>query len=64
MASSLAVPGTGTGVEPSGTSSTSSRFDAGSVLTRSTRAPESAKPIAVAQAMDVLPTPPFPVKKT
>ncbi len=39
-------------------------FDAGSVLTSRTRAPASARWTAVAQAIDVLPTPPLPVKKT
>ena len=43
--------------------STSSRFDAGSVLTSSTRRPRSASATAVAQATLVLPTPPLPVKK-
>ena len=44
------------------TPSTSSRFEAGSVLTSSTRLPASARPMAVAQAEEVLPTPPLPVK--
>ena len=39
-------------------------LDAGSVLTSSTRRPLSARRTAVAQASDVLPTPPLPVKKT
>ena len=42
--------------------STSSRFDAGSVLTSSTRFPASARATAVALATEVLPTPPLPVK--
>ena len=42
---------------------TSSRFEAGSVLTRSTRLPASASAMAVAQAVDVLPAPPLPVKR-
>ena len=37
-------------------------FDAGSVLTSSTRLPWRASVIAVAHAMEVLPTPPLPVK--
>ena len=37
-------------------------FAAGSVLTRSTRRPASVKANAVAHAIDVLPTPPLPVK--
>src|SRR5690554_2411833 len=41
---------------------TSWRLDAGSVLMRSTLAPPSARVTAVAQALDVFPTPPFPVK--
>ena len=51
----------GVGCIPSAVSKTSSRFEAGSVLTRRTRLPPSAKNTAVAQAMDVLPTPPLPV---
>ena len=42
---------------------TSCRFEAGAVLIRSIFLPLSAKPTAVAQAIEVLPTPPFPVKK-
>ncbi len=38
-------------------------FDAGSVLTSSTRLPLSHKATALAHASDVLPTPPLPVKK-
>ncbi|MNF60822.1 hypothetical protein D3C84_424450 [compost metagenome] len=41
---------------------TSSKLDAGSVLIKRTFFPLSASFIAVAQARDVLPTPPFPVK--
>jgi hypothetical protein len=37
-------------------------FDAGSVLTSSTCLPASANCTAAAQAMEVLPTPPLPVK--
>ena len=54
--------GTGVGLPPSETPSTSSRFDAGSVLTSSTRFPRSANSTAVAQASEVFPTPPLPVK--
>ena len=42
--------------------SISSRLDAGSVLTSSTRLPASARAMATAQAIEVLPTPPLPVK--
>ena len=38
-------------------------LEAGSVLTSNTRLPLAANWIAVAQAMEVLPTPPLPVKK-
>jgi hypothetical protein len=55
--------GTGVGLSVRATSSISSRFDAGSVLTISTRNPPSARPMAVAHAREVLPTPPLPVKK-
>jgi hypothetical protein len=57
------APGTGLGVAVSATPSTSSRLDAGSVLTSNTRRPASARASALAQASDVLPTPPLPVKK-
>src|SRR5512135_177332 len=56
------TPGTGVGRPASSTPKTSSRFEAGSVLTRSTRWPRSARPTAVAPATEVLPTPPLPVK--
>src|SRR5512135_3660417 len=56
------TPGTGVGRPASSTPKTSSRFEAGSVLTRSTRWPWSARPTAVAPATEVLPTPPLPVK--
>ena len=42
---------------------TSCRFDAGSVLMSRTCFPASARATAVAQATDVLPTPPLPVRK-
>ena len=42
---------------------TSCKLEAGSVLIRSIFLPLSANPTAVAQAIDVFPTPPFPVKK-
>src|SRR5665647_1996557 len=58
-----ATSGTALGSAVSSTPRTSSRFDAGSVLTSSTRLPASARPMAVAQAAEVLPTPPLPVKK-
>src|SRR6188768_2997184 len=63
-AASLGTCGTSVGLEQSFTPSTSSRLEAGSVLTKSTRLPSSAKAIAVAQAAEVLPTPPLPVKKS
>src|SRR5512135_1005064 len=56
------TPGTGVGRPASSTPKTSSRFEAGSVLTKSTRWPRSARPTAVAPATEVLPTPPLPVK--
>ena len=58
------TPGTGVGWSESATPSISSRFDAGSVLTRRTRRPASASRMAVAQASAVFPTPPLPVKKS
>ena len=61
-AKSLGTDGTGVGVVASDTPSTSSRFDAGSVDTSRTRRPASASDTAVAQASEVLPTPPLPVK--
>src|SRR5450759_2709088 len=62
-ASSPETSGTAVASPESRTPSTSSRFDAGSVLTRRTRDPPSASATAAAQASDVFPTPPFPVKK-
>src|SRR6187399_1425951 len=62
-ANSPVTPTTGRGTPASGVSSTSSRLDAGSVLTRSTLRPRSASATAVAHATLVLPTPPLPVKK-
>jgi len=50
-------------IAESRTPRTSSRFDAGSVLTRRTCDPPSASATAPAHARDVFPTPPFPVKK-
>ena len=44
------------------TSNTCPTLEAGSVLTSNTRLPASASCTAVAQAMEVLPTPPLPVK--
>src|ERR1017187_486667 len=50
------------GVEVRLTPSTSSRLEAGSVLTSNTRLPLSASAMAEAHASEVLPTPPLPVK--
>ena len=47
---------------PTSMPKTCPRFDAGSVLTSSTRFPRSARPTATAQASEVFPTPPLPVK--
>src|ERR1035437_10429880 len=58
------TPWIGRGVSMSGWPNISSRFDAGSVLTSNTRFLASARTIAVAQANDVFPTPPFPVKNS
>src|SRR4029453_11979616 len=63
MAERRGAPGTGEGAGPTAVVNTSSRFDAGSVLTSNTFLPASASAIATAQAVDVLPTPPLPVKK-
>jgi hypothetical protein len=60
-------PGTseiGRGVSVSVRPNISSKLDAGSVLTNSTLFPTSAKTMATAQARDVFPTPPFPVKNS
>ena len=59
-------PGTaaiGVTVLPMPTPKTWPTLEAGSVLTSSTDAPPSARRTALAQAMEVLPTPPLPVKK-
>ena len=56
------MPGTNSGAAPTFISNTSSRFDAGSVLTMSTWRPASANPSATLLATVVLPTPPLPVK--
>src|SRR5690554_2765866 len=48
----------------SGILNTSCRLEAGSVLTNRTFLPLSARLTAVAQAIEVLPTPPLPVKNT
>src|ERR1035437_1807910 len=58
----LTAPGTATGRLPRGTSNISSRLDAGSVLTSRTDLPLSVSAKAAAQAIEVLPTPPLPVK--
>jgi hypothetical protein len=62
VAESPTTFGTGVGLSFRAISSISSRFDAGSVLTSRTRNPQSARPMAVAHAREVLPTPPLPVK--
>src|SRR5664280_2624079 len=59
----LGTPGICVGVEVNCWPRTSSRLDAGSVLTSSTLRPRSARAMAEAQARDVFPTPPLPVKK-
>src|SRR5512135_3534771 len=56
------APETAAGMLLKGTSSISSRLDARSVLTKSTDFPPSASAKDVAHAIEVLPTPPFPVK--
>jgi hypothetical protein len=61
-ASSPATDATGAMVLPIAWPNTWPTFDAGSVLTRSTWRPASASRTAVAQAIEVLPTPPLPVK--
>ncbi len=53
---------TGRMVLPIAWSNTCPTFEAGSVLTSKTRLPCSARRIAVAQEMEVFPTPPLPVK--
>jgi hypothetical protein len=57
------TPLTGVGSEPSLVSSTSSRLEAGSVLTIRTCFPAAANARPQAQESEVLPTPPLPVKK-
>ena len=64
MASRPATCGTGVRRLPISVSNTWPTLEAGSVLTSSTRLPLSARLSAVAQASEVLPTPPLPVKKT
>ena len=61
-AASRGTVGTPVGMEVRHTPSTSSRFEAGSVLTNKTRRPASASAMAEAHAREVLPTPPLPVK--
>src|SRR5450755_2471470 len=56
------APETATGKFPKGVPNISSRLDAGSVLTKSTVLPPSTSAKAAAQAIEVLPTPPLPVK--
>ena len=62
-ASSPGAPATALGWLLNGVASTSSRLDAGSVLTSSTRRPARANRNAHAHESEVLPTPPLPVKK-
>ena len=62
IAKRFATLGIAVGAAPSATPSISSRFDAGSVLTRSTRLPASASEMATAHDSAVFPTPPLPVK--
>ena len=59
-----ARPGPRCGSGPTAVPNTSARFDAGSVLTTSTRRPASASATATALATVVFPTPPLPVKNT
>ncbi len=56
------TPSIGTPLPSSSVLKTSCKLDAGSVLIRRTLFPLSAKFTATAQAVEVLPTPPFPVK--
>ena len=56
-------PARGTGELRNSTPSISSRLDAASVLTSSTRLPASASASAAAADSEVLPTPPLPVKE-
>ena len=63
IASRPGAPAMGVGWFVSFVSSTSSRFEAGSVLTKRTRLPASTSFSAAAQESEVLPTPPLPVKK-
>src|ERR1035437_8650580 len=62
-AKSFGTQGIYVGVEAHCRHRTSSRWDAGSVLTSKTRRPRSARAISEAQSRDVFPTPPLPVKK-
>ena len=62
IASNPGAPAMDVGLFMSFVSSTSSRLEAGSVLTSKTRLPDSASFKAVAHESDVLPTPPLPVK--
>jgi hypothetical protein len=57
------APGTAVGVLRRVIPSISSRLEAASVLTSSTRLPVSARASAAAVDSEVLPTPPLPVKK-
>lgn len=65
--SSVVTPGTAAMVVirfPISTPNTWPTFDAGSVETNKTRRPASARQTAIAQASEVLPTPPLPLRKT
>ena len=62
-ASSPGHAGMGVGSMPMTCPNTSPRFDAGSVVTSSTRRPASARAHATAHDTLVLPTPPLPVRK-
>src|ERR1039457_6275341 len=62
-ANSPSAPGIAVGELDNRTPRTSSRFDAGSVLTSNTFRPCWAIDTDAAHASDVLPTPPLPVKK-
>jgi hypothetical protein len=62
IASNPGAPATAVGLLASTVCNTSSKFEAGSVLTNKTRLPSSENLSAVAHARQVFPTPPFPVK--
>ena len=62
LANKFSTLGTAFGVLVNSIPNTSCRLEAGSVLISNTLFPLSAKATAVAQAVDVFPTPPLPVK--